>query len=471
MHNWLAQFTSVKPQERRALFLSFIYLFCLLCGYYMLRPIRDEMAVRVGVESLNTLIWFTFLGMLLTIPLFGWAVSRFSRANLIPAVYAFFIVNLLVFFSLYRLDYLIDLGPAMQKTLAMSFFTWVSIYNLFVISIFWSFMADIYDTYSAKRLFGFIAAGGTAGTLLGSLLTNITSAMTHNGSDAASWLILMCALLLGVAVLCVRQLNQLQRGRAGDANVAEAELKPAAANMWAAIPLLARSPYLLGICVLVFLYSLLSTFLYFMQADIVKSNIEDSQQRIALFASIDFVVNSLTLLLQIFVTARLISKFGLALSLMVIPLMLGLGFMLVGSFSSTDTIQSQTAFTLPWVAGLQLSLLPALLLGIQIFRRAGQYAINRPAREMLYTVVSKEEKYQAKNLIDTTIYRGGDAVSGQIYAELAEGLGLKLSTIAWIAVPVCGLWAMVSFILGRLHRNKSRLAQPSGGVDSASDKL
>lgn len=466
MNAIIDRFVSVKPDERPALYLSFVYFFSLLCGYYMLRPIRDEMAVRVGVDDLHLLLWFTFIGMLVTIPVFGWAIHRFSRANLIPAVYAFFVSNLFLFFCAYHLDYLFELTKRVQDIIAMVFFVWVGIYNLFVISVFWSFMADIHSSDSARRLYGFIAAGGTIGTLFGSVITNVVSTLfAKNGSEAASWLTALCAMLLVVAILCVRRLHNWQRS-SGRSESKRPELPIAGESFWAAIPLVLRSPYLLAICVVVFLYSLLSTFLYFMQADIVKTYISDSQQRIALFASIDFLVNALTLILQLFITSRLISKLGLALTLTLVPMLLVIGFSLIAICYESSSINQQFSISLPWAYGLELLALPLVLLLIQIFRRAGQYAINRPCREMLFTVVTREEKYKAKNLIDTTIYRGGDAISGQIYAELAEGLSMKLSTIAWLAVPISLAWGAVSFGLGRAHKRKRKQRSEAASTDT-----
>ncbi len=458
MYQSLVGLVPGKPQERRALFLSFVYFFCLLCGYYLLRPIRDEMAVRVGVQDLHILIWLTFIGMLLTVPLFGWAMSRFSHANLIPAIYGFFILNLLFYFSVYYFDHLLDLSAIMQKLLAMSFFVWTGIYSLFVVSVFWSFMADIYDSASAQRLFGFISAGGTAGSLFGSLITRvITGQLSSDGSEAVSLLILLCACLLGVATVCVFKLSRWREKNKAEYDSAIVENVRPKASMWAAIPMLVRSPYLLGISMLVFLYAMLSTFLYFMQIDIVKSSVESSQQRIALFASIDLIVNSLTIVLQLFVTARIVKKIGLAYSLIITPLILLIGFMVVSFFADAEGLINQFVYGFTIIGGIQLPFLIVLLLAIQVIRRVGQYAINRPAREMLYTVVSTDEKYRVKNLIDTIVYRGGDAISGQVYAELAYGIGLKISAIAWIAVPVSGVWALVSFVLGKWHSRKSML--------------
>ena len=456
LRRWLFRLVKAENHERRAVLVSFLYAFVLFCSYFMLRPLRDEMAIRVGVTDLNVLFWLTFVGMLLTVPLFGWVTSRYGRSRFIPYIYLFFIIQVLLFILLFRLDQWFQPGVAYARYLAMAFFVWVSIFNLFVVSVFWSFMSDIYSPDSARRLFAFIAAGGTTGTLFGSLLASIisTTVESNNSSAAISLLLILCIGLLLTAIGCAHWLHRWHVRHNGGSF--ESLPPPAAHTVWAAIPMVFRSGYLLGICLLVMLYSLLSTFLYFMQADIVKTYVANSEQRIALFASIDFLVNALTLLFQLAVTSRIVNRFGLAISLTLVPVILAVGFSMLALFSNHPYHQELNLVTLPWISGLQLAFLPVLLFGVQIIRRAGQYALNRPAREMLYTVVSRDEKYKAKNFIDTTVYRGSDAVSGQLYAELAVGMGLKLSVIAWIAVPVSIMWGMVSYALGRSHRRKAR---------------
>ena len=418
----LERLVSVEPSEVRALFWSFSYFFVLLCSYYIVRPMRDEMGVAGGVENLQWLFTGTFVVMLAVVPLFGWITSRYRRSRFLPAIYYFFIANLLLFHALFEsgLDSVI---------VARSFFVWTSVFNLFVVSVFWSFMADIYSNAQAKRLFGFIAAGGTAGALAGPALT--TSLAVSLGP--ANLLLISAGLLLW-AVACIRQLGRWQArqpvtGRDDQGASGEAVLGGGAL---AGIRLVFSSPYLLGIALLMLLYTTLSTFLYFQQAEIVRDSFSSGAERTSVFAAIDLAVNSLTILLQMFITARLVRRFGLAWTLALVPLLLCGGF-----------------------AALALAPGLAVLVVVQVVRRAGNYAITRPAREMLYVVLDREQKYKAKNFNDTVIYRGGDAVSAWLYTGL-RSLGLGLSGLAWVAVPLAGLWAWVAW---RLGRQQARLAR------------
>jgi AAA family ATP:ADP antiporter len=423
IHSWAKRLVDVRPDELRSLIWSFLYFFSLLCSYYIIRPIRDEMGIAGGVENLHWLFTGTFLSMLAAVPLFGWIASTYPRKTFIPCVYYFFIANLLLFFVLFSTN-------LTHAYVARAFFIWVSVYNLFVVSVFWSFMADIYSDSQAKRLFGFIAAGGTTGALVGPALTgNLVLLLGPKN------LLLLSAILLLVSVVCIRNLISKTResnstiplsfSQAEPTQAEDSDEKPMGGSMVAAFRLVLGSPYLMGICLLILLFTTLATFLYFQQAQIVRDSFEDPSRRTAVFAAIDFAVNILTVTIQVFLTGRIVKSIGLGLSLAVIPVLLGLGFLILG-------------------------LIPLLmvLVIVQVVRRAGDYAIMRPSREMLFTVLNKEEKYKAKNFIDTAIYRGGDAVSAWIYAGLS-GLGLSLSAIALAAVPISGIWAVVSYILGK----------------------
>lgn len=410
----LQQLVNVKPGEERAMLWAFSYFFVLLCSYYILRPMRDEMGIAGGVENLQWLFSGTFVAMLAMVPLFGWLTARYSRAVFLPIVYGFFITNLLLFYLLFKSD-------LTAAWVARSFFIWVSVFNLFVVSVFWSFMADIFSNRQARRLFGFIAAGGTAGALVGPALTAIL--VEPLGTEN---LLLISAALLGWAMFCVRQLIAWRKAcEDTDAVTVQSADLPLGGSLLAGIQLVLRSPYLLGIALLMLLFTTLATFLYFQQAEIIRDAFADSNQRTAVFASIDFAVNLLTVLIQVFLTARLVKWLGLSWTLALVPLLLTLGFM---------------AFAVSPVF--------SVLVLVQIVRRAGNYAIMRPTREMLYVVLGREEKYKAKNFIDTTVYRGGDAVSAWIYAGL-RSLGMGLSAIAWLAVPLAGLWALLAYRLGR----------------------
>jgi len=421
----------VRPGEVQALMLAFAYFFCLLCSYYILRPVRDEMGVAGGVNRLQWLFTATFVAMLVTVPLFSALVARYPRRTFIPVVYRFFALNLLVFFAL------LQAGVA-PTLVARAFFVWVSVFNLFVVSVFWGFMADLFDSEAGARLFGFIAAGGSAGALAGPALTALLVKPLGPvnlllASAAMLELTVWCALLLGrwaqrhppagaAAQEAPGQAPQRGRERIGGG---------AFAGFRAAL----RSPYLLGISGYVVLYTATSTFLYFEQAHIVAASSADPAQRTQWFATIDLLVNVLSLALQALVTGRVIARFGVGLTLAIVPALTIVGF-----------------------AGLGAAPLLGVLIGFQGVRRAANFALAQPARQILFTVVSREDKYKAKAFIDTVVYRGGDAVSGWLFAGLAAA-GLGLAAIALLTVPLAALWLVNGVLLGR---QQERLARAAG---------
>jgi AAA family ATP:ADP antiporter len=410
----LGRFVKVKSGEGRALIWAFTYFFALMCSYYIVRPMRDEMGVAGGVENLQWLFTGTFAVMLLAVPAFGWLTARFRRSQFLPVVYLFFIVNLLLFFALFQ-------SGMTQVLIARAFFIWSSVFNLFVVSVFWSLMTDLFNDEQARRLFSAIAAGGTMGAIAGPSLTSSLAIVL--GTDI---LLLISAAFLGLAVVCIWQLERWGRDYHADATKAlnPSVQTPIGGSVWGGIRLILGSSYLLGIALLMLLFTTLSTFLYFQQAQILADSFTDSAERTAVFAGIDLAVNILTLALQLLFTGRLIKWLGLSWTLALIPMLLCLGF-------------------------LALALMPvlAVIVLVQVIRRAGNYAISRPAREMLYVVLDRESKYKAKNVNDTVMYRGGDAVSAWLYAAL-RGLGLSLSHIALIAVPLAALWAWLAYRLG-----------------------
>ena len=417
----------VEPGEGRALSWSFSYFFALLCSYYIMRPMRDEMGILGGVENLQWLFTGTLLAMTVAIPMFGWISSRFPRRQFLPYVYLFFIAMLVLFYFLLN-------SAFAQVYVARAFFIMASVFNLFVVSVFWSFMADLYSNTQARRLFGFIAAGGTVGALAGPAIT--TMLVQPFGADN---LLLVSAAFLLWAIVCITKLTTwsatqaVTQGAVGQqpVKIAAQQDELIGGGAWSGLTMVLRSPYLLGICLLMLLFTTLATFLYFMQAQIIRDAFTDSAQRTSVFAAIDLAVNALTLITQLFVTSRLIKWFGLAAVLALVPLLLSLGF-----------------------AALGLSPVLAVLLLVQVIRRAGNYAIMRPAREMLYVVLSREEKYKAKNFIDTVVYRTGDAISAWVYAGM-RSLGMSLSSIAFIAVPLALVWAWLAFGLGRQQSKRA----------------
>ncbi len=424
----------LEQGELPALCWAFSYFFALLCAYYILRPMRDEMGIAGGVENLQWLFTGTFLAMLAAVPLFGWVTSRYARRQFLPLVYLFFIVNLLIFYLLFR-------SGLTHAWVARGFFIWTSVFNLFIVSVFWSFMADIFTDHQAKRLFGVVAAGGTAGALVGPVLT-ATLAIPLGPTN----LLLISAAGLGWAVLCIGRLSTWRSRQGADPPVRRADsanlrsTKPAAGlagGALAGLRLIIASPYLLGICLLILIYTTLSTFLYFQQAQIIRDSFADPAQRTTLFAAMDFAANALTIVIQVFLTGRMVKTLGLAWTLALIPVLLGGGFLLLG-----------------------LSPILGVLVVVQVARRAGNYALMKPAREMLFVVLSREEKYKAKNIIDTVIYRSGDAVSAWAYAGL-QALGFGLAAIALIAVPLAGFWACLCYRLGKMQETRAAAMEVS----------
>jgi len=420
----LIKLVAAEPGEMRVLGWSFTYFFALLCSYYIIRPMRDEMGIAGGVDKLQWMFTGTFLIMLAAVPLFGWVAKRFPVRQFLPYVYYFFIADLILFFVLFK-------SNLTHAYVARIFFIWASVFNLFIVSVFWSFMADVFDNGQARRLFGIIAAGGTAGALTGPVLT---AGLVKPLGPAN--MLLISAVFLAIAVGCIHRIitwrNSFHPASAGVKQTPETEPDQAiGGSVLAGIRLVCNSSYLAGICLLMLLYTTLSTFLYFQQAHIIRDTFEDPAKRTALFAAMDFAVNFLTIVTQMLLTSRIVRKWGLNWTLALIPLLLGIGFLLLGMMPTIS-----------------------VLIAVQVFRRAGNYAVMRPAREMLYVVLGKEEKYKAKNVIDTVVYRGGDAVSAWAYAGL-QAAGMSLGGIAWVAVPLAALWAWISFKLGK---RQNRLA-------------
>lgn len=425
--SFLFRLVKVEQEEIRPLLWSFSYFFVLLCSYYIVRPLRDEMGISGGVEHLQWLFTGTFLTMLAAVPLFGWISSRFPRQKFLPLVYLFFIVNLLIFYLLFH-------SGLTHAWVARAFFIWTSVFNLFIVSVFWSFMTDLFTDTQAKRLFGFVAAGGTAGALAGPAIT--ASLAVPLG---AKNLLLISVAGLFWAILCIYQLSAWSDKKPVPSTIPESPDRKSICEKNAALGggaldglrMIMTSPYLLGICLLILLYTTLSTFLYFQQAEIIRDSFSGSDQRTRVFAAMDLATNALAIILQLFFTGRVVMLFGLGWGLALIPLLLSLGF-------------------------LSLAFLPTLgvLVCVQVARRAGNYALMKPSREMLFVVLDKQQKYKAKNIIDTVIYRCGDVVSAWAYAGL-QALGLGLSAIALFAVPLCGGWAWVSYQLGKQQESRA----------------
>ena len=419
MTDRLARLLKTEKHELPALLWAFFYFFCLLCSYYILRPVRDEMGIQGGVGKLQWLFSATFVAMLVAVPLFGFLTARWPRHRLVPILYYFFAANLMVFF--------LAMQNGVDKViLARTFFVWVSVFNLFVVSVFWSFMADIFSNQQARRLFGFVATGGSAGAIAGPLITTLLVSRVGQSN-----LLLFSIGLLLLSTLAVAKLNNWTKlHRAG---AAASEAKALGGGVWAGIRLTLSSPYLIGNSIYILLLTLLATFVYFEQLRLVAEQLQDSAARTKLFAQIDLVVNTLTLLVEIFLTNRLVGRFGITILLMVLPLLNILGF---GALVVAPTL--------------------AVLVTFQTLRRVVEYALARPVREILFTVVSREEKYKAKNFIDTVVYRGGDATSAWLMSFL-KTMGIGLTQVAALAIPIAIGAAGVGWLLGRKQEALKRV--------------
>ena len=407
---FLARVVDVRPDEVRALLWSFAYFFCLLAAYYILRPLRDEMGVAGGVRNLQWLFTATFVVMLAAVPLYGAVVARLPRRRFIPLVYHFFVANLAIFWLLLALD----IG---REMVARVFFVWVSVFVLFAVSVFWSFMADLYSSDQSKRLYGFIAAGGSVGALAGPAITiGLAQAIgTKN-------LLVVAAVLLEVAVFCAMRLE-----------VKEEKVEKAAVGGGALDGLVTvlRSPYIAGIFLWVGLLSIIATFLYFEQATIVAAASDDPAVRTRIFATVDLAVGLLTLALQFFATGKLIQRFGVGPALALLPFVFAAGF-----------------------AVLAVAPVLVVVIAFQALQRTANFAISNPARESLFTVVARDEKYKAKNVIDVISVRGADAVGGWLITGL-RALGAEVRAIALTAIAIAVAVLALSLALGRAQAQRA----------------
>ena len=418
---FLTRLVAVEEDEVAPMLWACLYFFFILAAYFVIRPIRDEMGVAGGVRNLPWLFLGTLVGMLLIHPLFTTLVSRMPRRLFIPLSYGFFAVNLVFFWLLFRF-----LPNTDGIWVGRIFFVWTSIFNLFVVSIFWSLMADLFRPAQAKRLFGFVAVGGTGGAVAGSAATAFLATRITPTN-----LLLLSVVLLAAASLAARQLMhsapEPETGGAGGAD------RPLGGGVLDGIRTVIASPYLLGIAGYMLLYTMTATFLYFQQAEIVEASFADRTARTVFFARIDLAVNTLTVITQIFLTGRIVRRIGVALALAALPLVCVLGFAAVGIAPTLMTIAV-----------------------FQVLRRSSNYAVARPCREMLYTVIPREAKYKAKNFIDTFVYRVGDQVGAWSYAALGA-FGFGAAAISMVAAPLAAAWLGVGLWLGRRQKE---LASP-----------
>ena len=407
---WLGRVVAVEAGERTALLWSFAYFFCVLAAYYIVRPVRDEMGVVAGKDGLERIFIYVFLVMLAAVPVFSQIVSRCSRRLVVPVIYVFFIINLIAF--------RVALGFGESKLLAQTFFVWGSVFNLFTISLFWIVMSEHWHSGQAKRLYGFIAAGGSIGGIVGPFIAQALVPLI--GPDN---LLLVSAVFLVLALMAALQVRAAFAKPDDD----PAQVEPVAAErLFKGAVQVWQSPYLFEIALAILVANVVSTFFYLEQAGIVGAAISDRAERVLLFARMDLTVSVMTIVLQVFVTGFLLQRVGVGWAAGLLPAAAIVGF-------------------------VALAVAPVLwvIVGVIVAERAITFAIASPAMRVLYTLVEPDEKYRAQNFIDTVVYRGGDAVSGSLFGVMTRQLGLASLGVAIVSIPLALVWLAVCLRLGQ----------------------
>jgi AAA family ATP:ADP antiporter len=430
METLIKKLVNAKSGEIKAVLWSFLYFFCLLTGYYILRPLRDEMGVTGGTRNLPWLFTATFVALLATAPLLAAVVAKLPRPRFIPIVYLFFVANLLLFWVLLQAEW-------QTVYVARAFFVWIAVFSVFTVSVFWSFMSDLYSTEQSKRLFAFIAAGGSIGTLAGPLLARQLAVPLGPAN-----LLLVAAALLFLAVVCANRLEAAAAAvRAATPDFAAAsasrEKEPVGGGLFEGFLWLFKSPYLGRIAVWVFLLSLLGTFVYLKYVAAVEASSDDRAIRTQTFASVDLWIGVLSLALQFLVSGRIISKLGTGWAAAMLPLIFVVGFLVVAV---------HPAFM--------------VLLGFQVISRTANFGVSNLARESLFTAVSREERFKAKNIIDGAVFRGADALNAWIYQAATAILAAPVFAI--VSAVIGAGYVALSLRLGRDQAQRATQKSTSG---------
>jgi ATP:ADP antiporter, AAA family len=421
----------VEPHELSAVMLSMLYFFFLFGSYSVIKPVRDAMGTVYGIKHLNELFLGTFIGTLILAPLYAGMASRLKLSTFLPWVYGFIALTILGFYTLF------SGGKVSARWVAAGFYIWVSVFNMLIISVFWSFMADIFSRTQAKRLFGFIAAGGTIGGIAGpAIATLLAKSVGNNG--------LMLISAAGFAVtgllvkLLARERDKLVAASGNEGQRTTINHRLGGGNPLDGFILLLKSPYLLLIAGFLFLMTCISTIVYTQLGDLITKAFTDHNARTQAYATIELAVNSLAVVIQLIGTGRIINRFGVTLGLMLNPIIMVFAFLAI-------------AFS------------PVLMIlgGLQILRRVAEYAVAKPTREMLFTVVDQESKYKAKNVIDTVVYRGGDLLAAQASVGVLAGFGDI--GLAVLGIIVSLIWFPIAWVLGRRYES----ARSAEGINAA----
>jgi AAA family ATP:ADP antiporter len=414
----------LEPGEAPRAVAAAAWLFLLMTSYAILKPIRDAMGVAGGVDNIKWLWQGTFVATLVVSPLFGWAVSRLPRRKFVPRTYHVVALNLVLFWALWQ-----ALGEGGRVWLGRVFYVWLSVFNLFVVSVLWSVLVDLFSAEQGKRLFGPIAVGATVGGMTGPALT-----LAFVESVGTPGLLLTSAVLVELGVLCAGRV--MRESDAAERAVRPAVEAPVGHGAWNGLLLMLRSPFLLAIAAYVFLLTFASTMVYVEKQRLVGNTFENRADQISFFAQVDLGTQALTALLQLVLTGPMIRRLGVGFTLCALPLLCTVGFALLG------------------VAGLGFLPLFGVFVGFDVTRNAARFALAKPAREVLFTLVGPEERYSAKNFVDTVVYRGGDVANVWVHAGIAS-LASSVAGVAFCAVPVSFAWTALGVWLGRRQRDRT----------------
>ncbi len=434
--SWLAALLGPRRDELAAVSWSFVYFFCVLSSYYILRPIREEMAVISGPETIPLLFTGTFVAMLFATAAFGWVASRFPRRSFLPWVYLFFISNILALWGAFAYAR----GNEFELVwLGRAFFVWLGVFNLFVVSVFWSFMADIWSREQARRLFGFISAGGSIGALIGA-----AAASAFVVDLGYQHLFPISAAVLSFAVFCIYRLRRwVEREHVEDRAESAASEEPLGGKALDGFKHVFRSPYFAAIAIVSVIASLLGTALYVFTAELVGEAIPDSDLRVRFFSNINLIQNALTFIGQLFVVRHVVRQFGIGISLSLMPIASIVGFTIL----AVDPVLAVVAI-------------------LTVARRALGFAFSKPSTDMLYSVVSPEDKYKAKNFIDTAVYRGGDVFGVWVIEFVRNLFSIGVAGVSFLMVPFAAIWAVLAIWLGRDYRRRAAESLPSDPANS-----
>ena len=412
----IKSWTLVEPHEIRATVLSFLFVFTLFTAYFIIRPARDALASEWTRADTSWLWTLTFFVSIVTVSLYGFIISRVRFNRVVPGAYIFFALSFVAF-------YVGSQFVENSMTIDKSFYVWLSVFSLLHASIFWSFMSGTFSKQQAPRLFAIIATGASVGSIVGSAVSGFLAE-----EIGVMNLMLIAAGLLLVTLPIISKLEVLKAAELGNKNLSAdlSEAKRLGKNPFAGFLIFIKNPYLVAIGVFILMYVAMSTFVYMELRELLA--VYERAERTEILGRIDFFVNILVVVIALFGTGRLATRFGMATTLSLIPILMIGGWLIVAAVP-----------------------LLAVLYGLQIFRKAGNYAITKPGREMLFTLVDDETRYKAKPVIDVVVYRGGDMATAWLHTMLKDVFAFGLGGVAIVAAVIAGLWAMSGIYLGRRY--------------------